>query len=51
MNGWAAHTSTVVDVHNVPGDHLVLMEEPYVADVARLLAEVLDDRGYGREAA
>jgi thioesterase domain-containing protein/acyl carrier protein len=52
MNGWAEHTSGQVQVVNVPGDHLVLMEEPHVADVARHLADVLDGgREHGREAA
>lgn len=44
MNGWARHTSGRVDVIDVPGDHLVLMEEPYVAEVARRIAEALDSR-------
>ena len=51
LNGWAEHTSHGVDVINVPGDHLVLMEEPYVAVVARHLAEVLDGVEYREEAA
>jgi amino acid adenylation domain-containing protein len=51
MNGWGAHTSGRVDVVNVPGDHLVLMEEPQVADVAARLSEALCGRWDRREAA
>ncbi|MEU4776032.1 amino acid adenylation domain-containing protein [Micromonospora sp. NPDC023644] len=43
-NGWARHTSGRIDVIDVPGNHLVLMEEPYVAEVARRIAEALDSR-------
>jgi thioesterase domain-containing protein len=51
MNGWGAHTSGRVDVVDVPGDHLVLMEEPQVADVAARLSEALCGRWDRREAA
>lgn len=51
LNGWAPHTSGRVEVVNVPGDHLVLMEEPHVADVARHLAEILTaGQEHGKEA-
>ncbi len=31
-NGWQHWTSGRLDVIDVPGDHLVLMKEPYVRD-------------------
>jgi amino acid adenylation domain-containing protein len=40
MNGWRAWTSGRIDVIEVPGDHLQLMEEPYIATVARRIREV-----------
>ena len=33
-NGWQHWTSGRLDVIDVPGDHLVLMKEPYVETVA-----------------
>ncbi|EEP73198.1 non-ribosomal peptide synthetase [Micromonospora sp. ATCC 39149] len=40
-NGWGELTTGRVDVIDVPGDHLVLMDEPYVAEVARRITELL----------
>ncbi|MEV7004244.1 amino acid adenylation domain-containing protein [Streptomyces sp. NPDC093982] len=40
MNGWKAWTSGRIDAIEVPGDHLQLMEDPYVATVARRIREV-----------
>jgi amino acid adenylation domain-containing protein len=39
-NGWGAWTSGQIDVIEVPGDHLQLMEDPCVATVARRICEV-----------
>ncbi|MEU2717672.1 amino acid adenylation domain-containing protein [Streptomyces sp. NPDC007205] len=39
-NGWRTWTSGHVDVVDVPGDHLQLMEEPYVSIVAERIREV-----------
>ncbi|MGI5532582.1 amino acid adenylation domain-containing protein [Streptomyces syringium] len=39
-NGWREVTTGAVQVVTVPGDHLTLMEEPHVADVARAIAEL-----------
>ncbi|WP_319754193.1 non-ribosomal peptide synthetase [Streptomyces sp. AK02-04a] len=39
-NGWRAWTSGRVDVVDVPGDHLQLMDEPYVSIVARRICEL-----------
>ncbi|MFF7023207.1 amino acid adenylation domain-containing protein [Streptomyces klenkii] len=41
-NGWREVTTGVVHVVPVPGDHLTIMEEPHVADVARAIAELTD---------
>jgi thioesterase domain-containing protein len=40
-NGWGELTTGRVEVVEVPGDHLVLMEEPHVAELARGVTEVL----------
>ncbi|GAA2424282.1 amino acid adenylation domain-containing protein [Streptomyces glaucus] len=40
-NGWRSMTSGTVDVVPVPGDHLTLMEEPHVRDVARTVARLV----------
>ncbi|UQA97199.1 amino acid adenylation domain-containing protein [Streptomyces halobius] len=39
-NGWGTWTSGRIDVVDVPGDHLQLMEEPCIATVARRIREV-----------
>ncbi|MEW2174792.1 amino acid adenylation domain-containing protein [Streptomyces sp. NPDC005406] len=39
-NGWHTMTTGRVEVIQVSGDHLSLMEEPHVARVARLVAEL-----------
>jgi amino acid adenylation domain-containing protein len=40
-NGWSAMTRGRIHVVRVPGDHLTLMEEPYVAHVAGTVAELI----------
>ncbi|MFY1634920.1 amino acid adenylation domain-containing protein [Solwaraspora sp. WMMB335] len=40
-NGWGELTTGRIDVLDVPGDHLALMEPPYVADVANRITELL----------
>ncbi|MEU7134900.1 amino acid adenylation domain-containing protein [Streptomyces sp. NPDC046261] len=40
-NGWSDMTSGRLHVVDVPGDHLTIMEEPYVEHVARTVAELL----------
>ncbi|MFI0192485.1 amino acid adenylation domain-containing protein [Streptomyces sp. NPDC017082] len=49
-NGWGALTTGRLQVVDVPGDHLVLLDEPHVNDVARRVAEVVDGRPDGRQA-
>ncbi|WBB80295.1 amino acid adenylation domain-containing protein [Micromonospora sp. WMMD882] len=43
-NGWADLTRGRVDVIDVPGDHLVLLEEPHVSAVAREVVAVTTGR-------
>ena len=43
-NGWGSYTSGRVDVISVPGDHLVLLDEPNVQSVARAVMEATDTR-------
>ncbi|MFE0042685.1 amino acid adenylation domain-containing protein [Streptomyces albireticuli] len=40
-NGWRDMTSGLLRVVDVPGDHLTIMEEPYVEHVARTVAELI----------
>ncbi|WP_309223726.1 non-ribosomal peptide synthetase [Micromonospora sp. CP22] len=40
-NGWGELTTGRLDVLDVPGDHLALMEPPHVAEVARRITELL----------
>lgn len=40
-NGWGELTTGRIEVLPMPGDHLLLMEEPYVAEVARAITERL----------
>ncbi|WP_431914100.1 amino acid adenylation domain-containing protein [Micromonospora carbonacea] len=40
-NGWGELTTGRVDVIDVPGDHLVLMDEPYVVEVGRRITGLL----------
>ncbi|MFI9201179.1 amino acid adenylation domain-containing protein [Streptomyces sp. NPDC053048] len=49
-NGWRQLTDGHIEVIDVPGDHLVLMEEPHVADVAAHVARAAE-HGSGRGAA
>jgi amino acid adenylation domain-containing protein len=42
-NGWDRLSCGRLDILDVPGDHLVLMEEPYVAAVAEHITELLRD--------
>jgi thioesterase domain-containing protein len=44
-NGWRAHTSGRLDVVPVRGDHLTIMEEPYIADTVRTVTELLGEQG------
>ncbi|MDT0473328.1 amino acid adenylation domain-containing protein [Streptomyces sp. DSM 41014] len=39
-NGWTAMTSGRIQILGVPGDHLTIMEEPQVAQLAGTLAEL-----------
>ncbi|WP_433662650.1 amino acid adenylation domain-containing protein [Nocardia sp. CA-128927] len=41
-NGWGAMTTGAIDVVDVPGNHLTMMDEPYVATLAETLAKVLE---------
>src|SRR5439155_490607 len=40
-NGWSAMTDGPLQVIDVPGDHLTIMEEPYVEHMARTVAELI----------
>jgi amino acid adenylation domain-containing protein len=40
-NGWSAMTSGRIDIVRAPGNHLTIMEEPYVAHVADTVAELI----------
>ncbi|MEU9120996.1 amino acid adenylation domain-containing protein [Streptomyces sp. NPDC048506] len=40
-NGWREMTDGPLQVIGVPGDHLTIMEEPYVEHVARTVADLL----------
>ncbi|MFI7549301.1 amino acid adenylation domain-containing protein [Micromonospora sediminimaris] len=40
-NGWGELTTGRIDVLDVPGDHLALMDPPHVVDVAHRIAELL----------
>jgi thioesterase domain-containing protein len=39
-NGWGAWTSGHIDVLDVPGDHLQMMERPHITAVARRVREL-----------
>ncbi|WP_447879776.1 amino acid adenylation domain-containing protein [Serratia fonticola] len=41
-NGWQHWTKGKLNVVNVPGDHLLLMKEPYVTEVAKVITAVLN---------
>ncbi|WP_434426405.1 alpha/beta fold hydrolase [Nannocystis pusilla] len=41
---WRAQTAGGFEVHDVPGNHFSVMEDPHVAAVARVLRERLDAR-------
>ncbi|MER7701949.1 amino acid adenylation domain-containing protein [Kitasatospora sp. NPDC097605] len=43
-NGWGSLTTGRLEVVDVPGDHLVLLDEPHVTVVAQRIAEALADR-------
>ncbi|PHM54416.1 amino acid adenylation domain-containing protein [Xenorhabdus sp. KK7.4] len=38
-NGWESKTSGYINVIDVPGDHLEIMEEPYVQEVAKVILQ------------
>ncbi|WBB82445.1 amino acid adenylation domain-containing protein [Micromonospora sp. WMMD882] len=40
-NGWAGLTTGRIDVFDVPGDHLALMDPPHVVEVARRITGLL----------
>jgi amino acid adenylation domain-containing protein len=40
-NGWRAMTTGHVEVVTVPGDHLTLMEDPNVAEVAHVVSDLI----------
>ncbi|MFJ8159311.1 amino acid adenylation domain-containing protein [Streptomyces sp. NPDC096136] len=40
-NGWRERTSGRLDVVDVPGDHLTIMEEPHVAHMVRVVTELI----------
>lgn len=40
-NGWSDMTDGPLQVIDVPGDHLTIMEEPYVAHVAKTVADLI----------
>ncbi|MFI5571776.1 amino acid adenylation domain-containing protein [Streptomyces sp. NPDC051740] len=42
-NGWSAMTSGRIHTVHVPGDHLTMMEQPHVAQLANTVAESTDD--------
>lgn len=50
-NGWNDMTRGRVHVIDVPGDHLTIMEEPYVEHVARTVADLITNgpAGTGKE--
>ncbi|GLU49115.1 amino acid adenylation domain-containing protein [Nocardiopsis ansamitocini] len=49
-NGWRERTSGNLSVIEVEGDHLTIMEEPYVIDVATKVLGIIDDSvATGRE--
>ncbi|MGP3689118.1 amino acid adenylation domain-containing protein [Streptomyces sp. IBSNAI002] len=40
-NGWRERTSGTLEVVDVPGDHLTIMEEPYVAHMVQVVTELI----------
>ncbi|WP_370415265.1 amino acid adenylation domain-containing protein [Streptomyces fradiae] len=42
-NGWRERTSGVLDVVDVPGDHLTIMEEPHVGHMVRTVVELIGE--------
>ena len=43
-NGWATLTGGRIDVVDVGGDHLLLLDEPFVHDVGAIIADVMAGR-------
>ncbi|WP_167376261.1 amino acid adenylation domain-containing protein [Xenorhabdus vietnamensis] len=41
-NGWESKTNGHINVIDVPGDHLEIMEEPYVAKVAKVILQEMN---------
>jgi hypothetical protein len=41
-NGWSTVTTGAVRVHDVPGDHLQILQEPYVKAVAAAITTVTE---------
>ncbi|MBC8953691.1 non-ribosomal peptide synthetase [Xenorhabdus sp. PB62.4] len=42
-NGWEGKTAGYINVIDVPGDHLEIMEEPYVAEVAQVILREMSE--------
>ncbi|HZF87479.1 non-ribosomal peptide synthetase [Streptomyces sp.] len=42
-NGWRERTSGVLDVVDVPGDHLTIMEEPHVGHMVKTVVDLIGD--------
>lgn len=42
-NGWSALTSGHIEIVEVSGDHLLLLEEPHVAEVAEVIRNAVED--------
>lgn len=45
-NGWDDKTAGRLKVIDVPGDHLEIMEEPYVAEVAKVILQEMQDSAH-----
>ncbi len=46
-NGWGSFTSGRVEVIAVPGDHLIMLDEPYAQSVAEAVVEAIDTSQHG----
>lgn len=42
QNGWQHWTSGKLNVVDVPGDHLLLMKEPHVGEIAKVITDLLN---------
>jgi thioesterase domain-containing protein len=41
VEGWRALAGGGIDVHEIPGNHLDIVKEPYVQELARKLSDCL----------